>query len=170
MPNLTVAKTSDGLYHYMSGSYKTFEEAANAKTQLMVQGYGDAFITAYQKGNRIPLDKAGATYVKSPPKDSTDEGSQNAVDKNQVTYKVQLGVFKNDPPADFMQKINSIQGIDKAVTNAGLTRYTAGNTSDFKSISATRDDMKAKGFSDAFIIAFYKGEQITIQEALELQK
>jgi hypothetical protein len=33
-----------------------------------------------------------------------------------------------------------------------------------------RDKLKAEGFPDCFIIAFFKGEQISVKEAIELSK
>ena len=61
VPDLTVVKTEDGLYKYMSGAYTTFDQATNAKVQLLVKGYGGAFITAYKDGKRIPMTATKAT-------------------------------------------------------------------------------------------------------------
>ncbi len=96
--------------------------------------------------------------------------TQSAVNKSMVEFQVQLGVFKNEPPVDVKAKLDKVAGLKKTVTPAGLTRYTVGSTSDFKAISATRDKMKAEGFTDCFIIAFFKGEQISVNEAIELSK
>ena len=170
VPDLTVAKTDDGLYKYMSGSYPTFQQAADAKAQLLVKGYGGAFITAYKKGKRIPLEKAGASYIKSEPENLSDSTQQSADVKSQIEFRVQLGVFKDQPPQDVKDKLAKIQGVKQDMTTAGLNRYTVGSTNDFKSISAIKEQMKAAGFSDAFVIAFFKGNQITVPEALELVK
>jgi cell division protein FtsN len=170
VPDLTVVRTDDGLYKYMSGSYTTFQDAANAKAALNVKGYNGAFITAYKGGKRIPLEKAGATYVRHEPENLTDTSATSADVKNLVEFRVQLGVFKNSPPADFQQRVNNLKGVKTDVTAAGLNRYTLGSTNDFKSISAMRDQAKVMGFEDCFIIAFFKGQQITVPEALELMK
>jgi cell division protein FtsN len=170
VPNLTVVRTDDGLYKYMSGSYSTFDEAANAKAQLLVKGYAGAFITAYQKGKRIPLDKAGAVYVKQEKENLSDSTQQSANVKQLVEFRVQLGVFKNDPPADFKEKLSKVQGSKQDMTASGLNRYTVGSTNDYNAILAIKDQMKAAGFGDAFVIAFFKGSQVTVPEALELLK
>lgn len=170
VPDLTVVKTEDGLYKYMSGSYSTFEQAANAKAQLLVKGYGGAFIAAYKNGKRVPLEKAGAVYIKQEKENLSDSTQQSANVKSLVTFKVQLGVFKNAVPTDVMANLNKIPGVQHDLTPAGLTRYTNGNTNDYKAILALKDQMKAQGFPDAFVIAFFKGQQITVPEALELLK
>jgi hypothetical protein len=170
VPDLTVIKTEDGLYKYMSGSYSTFEQAANAKAQLLVKGYGGAFITAYQNGKRVPLDKAGAVYVKQEKENLSDTTQQGANVKSLIEFKVQLGVFKNAVPTDVMANLDKISGVQHDMTAAGLTRYTVGSTNDYKTINALRDQVKAQGFPDAFVIAFFKGQQISVPEALELLK
>lgn len=170
IPDLAVFKTDDGLYKYTSGSFTSFEAATNAKVALLVKGYSGAFITAYKGGKRIPLEKAGAVYVKSEPEDLNENKAQSADVKSQVEFRVQLGVFKNEPPADIMEKLNKISGVKRDVTAAGLYRYTVGSTSDYQSIQSLKDQMRAQGFPDAFVIAFFKGQQISIPEALELLK
>jgi hypothetical protein len=170
VPDLTVVKTADGLYKYMSGAYPSFEQAANAKAQLLLKGYGGAFITAYKNGKRIPLENAGAIYVKQEKENLSDSTQQSANVKSLVEFKVQLGVFRNAVPTDVMENLTKISGVQHDLTPAGLTRYTNGSTNDYKAILALRDQMKAQGFPDAFVIAFFKGQQITVPEALELLK
>jgi cell division protein FtsN len=170
VPDLTVVKTEDGLYKYMSGSYSTFEQAANAKTQLLVKGYAGAFITAYKNGKRVPLDQAGAVYVKQEKENLSDTTQQSADVKAFVEFKVQLGVFKDQPPQDIKDKLAKIQGVTVNMTSAGLNRYTVGSTNDYNAIQKIRDQMRAQGFPDAFVIAYFKGNQVTVPEALELMK
>ena len=170
VPDLTVVKTEDGLYKYMSGSYSTFEQAANAKAQLLVKGYAGAFITAYKNGKRIPLEKAGAVYIKQEKENLSDSTQQSANVKSLVTFKVQLGVFRNAVPTDVMESLNKISNVEHDITPSGLTRYTNGNTNDYKAILALKEKMKTQGFPDAFVIAFFKGQQISVPEALELLK
>ena len=170
VPDLTVIKTEDGLYKYMSGSYATFDAAAQAKAQLLVKGYSGAFITAYKNGKRVPLNQAGAVYVKSEKEDLSENKEKSADVKGLIEFRVQLGVYKNEPPPEEMARLQKIQGLKRDVTATGLTRFTVGSTNDYKAIEALRDQMKAQGFPDAFVIAFFKGTQTTVPEALELMK
>ncbi len=170
VPNLTVIKTEDGLYKYMSGSFSTFDEAAKGKAQLLVKGYGGAFITAYKNGKRIPLEQAGAVYMKQEKENLSDTTQQSADVKSLVEFRVQLGAFQNAVPTDVMANLNKIPGVKHDLTKAGLTRYTNGSTNDYKTILALKEQMRTQGFPDAFVIAFFKGQQISVPEALELVK
>lgn len=173
VPNLIEVKTEDGLYKYMSGSFTSFEEAAKHKVNLLLKGYQGAFITAYKDGKRISLKEAGATPQKK--EEVTESGSDNtevnAVNKKLVSFKVQVGVFKGEPPADKLAKYEKAKGVSKETTPTGLTRYTIGPFADYAAAQAAKDDLiKNIGIEDAFILAFFNGEYITIQEALELLK
>jgi hypothetical protein len=172
VPDLIEVKTDDGLYKYMSGSFTTFEQAAKHKVDLLLKGYQGAFITAYKNGKRVTLAEAGATPMKKEDlKDPSDSSEVSTVDKKLVTFKVQVGVFKNEPPADKLAKFEKVKGINKEVTPTGLNRYTIGPFKDYASAQAAKNDMiKNIGIEDAFILAFFNGEYITIQEALELMK
>lgn len=173
VPNLLVLKTEDGLYKYVSGSYRNFQEASDARAQLLVKGYSGAFIVAYKKGKRIALEDAGAIYVKQE-KTIVDTVKTPVIvtpeNKTNVEFKIQLGVFKNEPPTEQKAKLDKVVGLQKTLTKAGLMRYTVGNTPDYKAITALRDKMRAEGFPDCFIIAFFNGEQISVNEAIELSK
>lgn len=173
VPDLIEIKTEDGLYKYMSGSFSTIEDAAKHKVNLLMKGYQGAFITAYKDGKRVSLKEAGATPLK---KEDLNEGNSdgteiNAVDKKLVTFKVQVGVFKSEPPADKLAKYEKMKNVSKEATPTGLTRYTVGPFNDYASAQAAKENMiKNIGIEDAFILAFFNGEYITIQEALELLK
>ncbi|MFL5763439.1 MAG: SPOR domain-containing protein [Bacteroidia bacterium] len=172
VPDLIEIKTEDGLYKYMSGSFTTFDEAAKHKVNLLLKGYQGAFITAYKDGKRVSLLEAGATPMKKEDlKENTDSAAVSTVDKKLVTFKVQVGVFKSEPPADKLAKFEKIKNISKETTPTGLNRYTIGPFKDYASAQAAKNDMiKNIGIDDAFVLAFFNGEYITIQEALELLK
>jgi len=81
-----------------------------------------------------------------------------------------VGVFKNEPPADKQDIYNKVKGITKESTSSGLNRYVAGSFNDYKSAVALKNQLVQQGLGDAFVIAFFNGEYISIQEALELSK
>ena len=45
-------------WRYVVGSLKSYAEACRLRDTLRVNGYPDAFVTAYQAEQRIPLDQA----------------------------------------------------------------------------------------------------------------
>ena len=100
----------------------------------------------------------------------SDSSAVNGANKNLVTFKVQVGAFKNEPPADKQEQFNKIKGISKETTSAGLNRYVVGSFPDYKSAEALKAELIKSGLTDAFVIAFFNGEYISIQEAIELAK
>ena len=170
--DLIEIKTEDGLYKYMTGSFTNFEAAAHHKVEMLLKGYNGAFIAAYKDGKRVSLQEAGATIQKKDEEpEIADNSAVNGVNKNLVTFKVQIGVFKNEPPADKQEQYKKIKGVKKETTSAGLNRYTAGAFNDYKSAEALKAEiMRTTGITDAFVIAFFNGEYISIQEAIELAK
>lgn len=174
VPDLLEIRTDDGLYKYMTGSFSTFEQAAQHKVDMLVKGYQGAFITAYKDGKRVSLDKVGATPVKNEPIENpqdTSSSAVNTVDKKLVIFKVQLGVFKNDPPAEIAAKFSQIKGLKKEVTSSGLNKYVVGELNDYNAALKLKSDLVSKfGIKDAFVTAFFNGQYITIPEALELMK
>jgi hypothetical protein len=165
-------KTEDGYYKYSSGSYKTLTDAAAHKAELVYEGYEDAFITAYQNGKRVALNTVGATYENKHYKENLNESANtgSTVDKSLVSFKVQLGIKKPDDTS-LDEQTKDLKDVVKQPTITGLVRYVAG---DFKNnvneATKYKNTLVEKGFTGAFVIATFKGEVISMQEALELLK
>jgi hypothetical protein len=169
--DLIEIKTEDGLYKYLTGSFTNFDAAAKHKVEMILKGYNGAFIAAYKDGKRISLAEAGATMPKKgETTEVSDSSAMNGANKNLVIFKVQVGAFKNEPPAEKQAQFAKVKGITKEVTTAGLNRYVAGSFNDYKSAEAYKAELIKNGITDAFVIASFNGEYITIQEAIELAK
>lgn len=165
-------KTDDGYYKYVTESYPTLERAMIAKADVVLEGYSDAFVSAYKDGKRISLSSAGATFVnKNDAKNEILDESKNkvnAIDKSLVTFKVQIGALKRLNDGAFEERIKDLKDVDKIQTSTGLVRYTSGNFNDYNQAVKAKGELAEKGFNDAFVIAMFKGEVISIQEALEI--
>ncbi len=171
VPDVIEIKTDDGLYKYLSGSFTNFDAAAKHKVDLVLKGYEGAFIAAYKDGKRISLKDAGATSKKEEQTDLTDTSSTNGANKNLIVFKVQVGVFKSDPPDAKMSIFAKIDGISGETTQTGLKRYIVGSFKDYKSAEEYKNDIiKKYALNDAFVVAYYNNEFISLQEAFELMK
>jgi hypothetical protein len=171
VPNLIEIKTEDGLYKYMTGSFTTFDAAAKHKVDMVLKGYQGAFITAYKDGKRVSLEEAGATKMKKEDlQEIEDNTTVNALNTKLIVFKVQVGVFKNEPPAEKQELFSKLKNLNKETTNSGLNRYVVGSFNDYKQAMDAKNEAIKAGAGDAFIIALYNGEYIPIQEALELIK
>jgi hypothetical protein len=52
--------------------------------------------------------------------------------------------------------------------DSGLYKYTVGNQKDLKSASVLQSELRRKGFSGAFVVAFKNGKRIPVREAKKL--
>ncbi len=163
-------KGEDGYFHYSTKGFKTIEGAAGLRADLVVEGYGDAFITAYKEGRRIPLSATKATVQSKEKENLSDNVAFSSVDKSQISFKVQLGALRRAGGNDMEDKTKDIPGVEKQGTGSGMIRYTAGSFTDYSKADDYRKQLNDKGFAEAFVIAVFKGEVISIQEALELLK
>ncbi len=165
-------KTGEDIYRYVTKGYKTIEEAAAIRADLVLQGYSDAFVTAYKDGKRIPLNQTKAIVVDKGFVEDLNEGKIfSSVDKKLVSFKIQLGPLKKPALEGMMdEKTKSLTGVEKQTTATGSLRYTSGSFTAFDAAEKYRKELEGKGFTDAFIIATFRNEIISIQEALELMK
>jgi hypothetical protein len=168
--DLIEIKTDDSLYKYMTGTFKTIDGAAKHKASMLMKGYEGAFIAAYKDGNRIPLRKAGATPIdeKEDIKEVSDHTPISGVTKRLVVYKVQVGAFKNNVPAQ-QAKFEKIK-ITKE-SSKGFNRYLTGEFSDYESALKYKNELLTNNaVAEAFVVAFFNGQIISLQEAAELLK
>jgi hypothetical protein len=173
--NIVAVVTEEGLYKYLSGSYKTLVDAATYRADMVLEGYTDAFIAAYKNGRRIPLRAAGAISsqdstgaIKEELDESVNTGS--AVDRNEITFRIQIGIFKNEALGEAATANRGLQTIKKSSTTGGLVRFTAGEFKTYQEAVAYKNELSGQGYSDAFVISFFKNEVIPLTEALELLK
>jgi hypothetical protein len=166
-------KTGENIYRYVTKGYRTIGDAAAVRADLVVQGYSDAFVTAYKGGKRIPMSETGATMEKTDYKeDLSEDKTFNSIDKKLLVFKIQLGPLKKPAQEAAMdEKVKDLPNIDKQTTATGNIRYTAGGEfSRLDTAEKLRKELEDKGYTDAFIIATFKNEIISIQEAMELLK
>jgi len=173
--DLIEIRTEDGMNKYMTGAFSSFKDAAKSKIELNFKGYEGAFITAYKDGKRVPLSTVGATPAKNKKDLKEDvnepEKPRTAISKSAVVFKVQIGVFKNQAPPEKTAKYRTLkETVDEENTSTGLTRFTVGNTNSYNEAVNLKNKMVELGLDDSFVIAFFNGQYITIQEALEISK
>ena len=165
-------QTGESIYRYVTKGYKTIEQAAEVRADLVIQGYSDAFVTAYKDGHRIPLNQTGTTVDKEFKEDLNENKMFSSINKNLVAFKIQLGPLRKKSMEEMMdEKFKELSQVEKEVTLSGSIRYTSGGS--FPSMDAAekyRKELEDKGFFDALVIATFKNQVISLQEAAELLK
>ena len=124
---------------------------------------------AHKKHHEKPVEKAkDIAIVKEEPKAIAEKENKVAAKPNQKApiFKVQflsLSTQKELTGKKYEQlpKISSYK-------YKGLYRYTSGETQDYEKAIKLQSQVRKAGFADAFIIAFHKGERISLKKAREL--
>jgi hypothetical protein len=75
---------------------------------------------------------------------------------------VQIGAFRNDIPQNLYDQFAPISG---ERLNTGITRYTAGFFVEFNGAKQVKQEIRAMGYNDAFIVAYRDGKRIPLYEA-----
>lgn len=169
--NIVELKTEDNYFRYVTNGFKTIQEAAVMRADLVLLGYTDAFVTAYKDGKRIAMNKAGATMATNEKEDLSENKTFSAIDKSLISFKIQIGALKRQAAAaDMDERTKDLQGVEKQTTSTGMIRYSIGVFKEYQKAEEARKELEDKGFPEAFIIAIFKDEVISLQEAMELLK
>jgi N-acetylmuramoyl-L-alanine amidase len=123
-----------------------------------------AMFTAFEK---YKCELEGVEYKAEKIVDKNDEGSKtNEIDKTAVYFKVQIETSEKKIALNSLR----FKGLNvEEYTQDNLYKYTVGAyKNDFKSANAYKNEMREKGFSNAFVVAFQNGVRINLEKALKL--
>ncbi len=90
---------------------------------------------------------------------------ETTTEEEGLVYRVQIGAFQNFN----IESLGATQSdvISKRTSNGKFT-YAVGNFATYAGASELKANLKELGFKDAFIVATNNGDDISIEEALEL--
>jgi len=81
-----------------------------------------------------------------------------------VDFRVQVGAFTTIVSGAVAEKYLSIDGIRENQQNA-LTVLTVGSYSTYEEAAKYREELKSQGIDDAFVVAFNRGNKVSLKEA-----
>ena len=159
-------KTSDGLTRVYHGLYNNYEEAAQAKQQLIGMGFGSVFIKAFATKGASGLPSGG---VKSSAKPGYYKVDAENADKNKVRFKIQVGSFSKTIPNELVAKFINYGNVTSENTDNGGIRYFVG------SFGSTQEEaqglltkVRSEGLKDAFMVGEYEGKTISVTDAKKI--
>lgn len=82
-----------------------------------------------------------------------------------LTFRVQIGAFKTRLANNSFRGLSPLNG---ETTLSGYIRYTAGNFNKIENATAVKNDLRKLGYSDAFVVVYYNGKRINLNEALDI--
>ncbi|MCB0431105.1 MAG: N-acetylmuramoyl-L-alanine amidase [Flavobacteriales bacterium] len=151
----------------------------------------EGLFTAFSSYKKELESRSPGTIVEQAPEDSTEGESSNMADHeirvngkpvNQGSTGEQPAVGESEAGIVFKVQIvssaNRIPMSDPSFQNLpdlkeyneeGIFKYAAGKARTFTDATALQKDIRAKGFADAFVVAFRDGKKIPLKDALDAQ-
>lgn len=84
-----------------------------------------------------------------------------------LSYRIQIGAFNRPVPNETFRGISPI--MIENVPNSRLLRYVVGLFAEFENARAALPSVRALGYSDSFIVAYYNGQRIPINQARQIE-
>jgi N-acetylmuramoyl-L-alanine amidase len=112
----------------------------------------------------VPISEKGKPEITANPKSGNATTETNNPDV--VSFRVQFALFSKAKPVD-SKLFNGIDDV-KMYFHGGSYKYTSGDFNTMEDALKRRNDMVAKGYKDAFVVAFKGNERITNEEARRL--
>ncbi|HBS87262.1 MAG: hypothetical protein A2W91_03510 [Bacteroidetes bacterium GWF2_38_335] len=85
-----------------------------------------------------------------------------------IVFKVQIGAFKRELPANTFPGLAPISA--EKLANSTFIKYLVGLFQTFEAAGVALTQVKTKGYSDAFIVAYKDGKRISLYEARNMIK
>jgi hypothetical protein len=167
--------SANGFIRYMAGSFTDLDRAYDARETIREIGYEDAFVVAYLNGERINIAEArriidsretAADLIAE--ESQTEETATKAIEESSALYyTVQVGVYGSTRTSDRLFGISPL--IEERLRN-GNYRYFSGYYDNREEAIAWRNEIRDRGVTDAFVVAVYNGERISLAEADRLRE
>ena len=115
--------------------------SSEAIAEFSTASFSRSSTPVYSERNPIPMDV------------SLPEG---------LVFKVQIGAFRTPLSAD---RFKGVQPLTGESTRPGWIRYCVGLFKTFDPANEVKKEMRVSGFKDAFVVAYFNGERIGLNEA-----
>ena len=131
--------------------------------------------------DKSKLVYSGYGYEKPIASNDTDAGRQknrrvemlvlaNVADKTQIPITFKVQVLASDMPIPMTSnRFKDLKNIQEYYHKA-LYKYAVGAASNLEDAAKLQNEMKSKGFDEAFVVAFYDNQRITMRTARKLVK
>lgn len=156
---------------------KTNHRMSNTRYSQSVITIALNYLHSKQAKNTLKLFVAGWLVLFITISNVSNANALSSVDMNveseindripDLYYSIQIGVFRNHIDDEIFSEFEPL--VKKNLHN-GLVRYSTGVFESEFEAKGRLSNVIHKGITDAFIIAYYKDERISLSDALELEK
>ena len=154
----------DGYVLYIAGSYSSIEDALIRSDVLESQGFDDIYFLVDNNGSiseyKPPsppkiLEESEIDTSAVVPEEVVESPVVVVVD-TAVTYRVQIGAYEVVLSKEIF---NGISNVIHMKDKDGFIKYMTGSFSDKKEAIDYMFQMRARGFEDAFVVAYQNGQR-----------
>ena len=104
---------------------------------------------------------------------SDNQASQaQETEESPLIYKIQMGAYSRGLPAyveRLYKKLSFIRKIENYTDEDGVVVYTTGNLKNLEDAIKMRNQVRQEGVEDAFVVPYFHGKRITLEEAKKLK-
>jgi hypothetical protein len=108
-----------------------------------------------------PADIVAGAFGPSEPQEQAHSSPANQA--TQLEYKIQIGVFKNEPNASALASIPKVSS--ETIAESGLRKYFSGSWTGYEQAKAQVETIRKAGFPGAFVVAYLNGQPVSLDEA-----
>lgn len=101
----------------------------------------------------------------------TELVKENKISTETITYKIQIGAFKNKIPESAkktIDKLSIIRKVENYTDGSGINIFTAGNLKSYEQAVLLQSQIKQEGAKNPIIIAFENDKKISVAEARKI--
>ncbi len=158
-----------GQVYIASAIYRAFKEYK----KKIEKNYSPEKLIAENQPLKENNKTGGDPTDKVPQKTPIEEDNKNnkeepAPVKDELIFRVQFATSKTDKSL-YSSDFNGLTNIWKYHHN-GLYKYTTGSLSSFNAANKLKNQVRNKGYKDAFVVAFLNNQRINISKAKKLSK
>ncbi len=91
---------------------------------------------------------------------------------DELVYKIQIGAYSRGLPSyvkNQFDKLSYIRKIENYTDDRGVVVYTTGNLNNLGDAIKMQNQVRQEGIEDAFVVPYFNGKRITLEEAKKLE-
>ena len=157
LASLYYSRTSDGKYAYFDGPYYSYSSAQKALIRLKNMGYTDAYIQAFNNGQKISIDRARQLETKV-------KGTGKAI------FGVQVGAYSKPLSQENYRKLYGKLGANYQISmikKGSMYVYYVYAGTTYPEAKQTKAKIHNLGYNDAFIIAIRDNKVIPLSQVIK---